>query len=326
MSKIAFVTGSAGFLGLNLVEELLKQKWQVIAMHLPSDNLKYLSKLNVTLVSGDIIDYNSLLSILPQNTDAVFHTAGITSMWNKHNKLQHKVNVNGTQNVVNACLEKTVKKLIFTSSISAFGYHGKVINENTASNAMDCKMNYNITKYLAEQIVRDGIKRGLNAVMLNPCNIIGPYDIHGWANLIKAVKEDKIAGMPPGRAMFCHVNDIVVAHVNAFEHGISGENYLLGGVETGFKDVFNEIEKQLGKNISSDLQPKWKLKLASWLFTAKSVFDGKEPLITYAKYKRLTGYVSCNYSKAIEALGYKTSTIKSMITDSYNWLQKENLL
>jgi dihydroflavonol-4-reductase len=326
MRKTAFVTGSTGFLGLNLIEELLKRRWEVVALHLPSDNLHYLSRYNVTPVGGNITDYNSLINVMPVQADAVFHVAGITSMWSKHNKVQYRVNVLGTRNIVNASLEKKAKKFIFTSSISAYGYHKTLIDENTKSNALHCKMNYNITKYMAEQIIKEAIQKGLHAVMLNPCNIIGPYDINGWASLIKTVYHGKLFGIPPGRAMFCHVKDIVDAHINAVDKGVDGDNYLLGGAETSFKDVFNEIEKLLGKKISTSIQPKWKIKLASYIFSLKSKIDGKEPLVTYEKYKRLVGRVACNYDKAIRTLDYHTSSISQMINDSYSWLKKENLL
>lgn len=326
MGKTAFVTGSAGFVGLNLIEELLKRRWEVVALHLPADNLHYLSRYSVTPVSGDITDYASLINAMPIQADAVFHVAGNTSMWSRYNEAQYQVNVIGTQNVVNASLEKKAKKFIFTSSISAYGYHKNHIDENTKSNALYCKMNYNITKYMAEIIVKEAVQKGLHAVMLNPCNIIGPYDINGWASLIKTVYHDKLLGMPPGRAMFCHVKDIVDAHINAVDMGVDGENYLLGGVEASFIEVFNEIEKLLGKEISTSIQPKLKIKLASYIFSLKSKFDGKEPFITYEKYKRLVGRVACNYDKAIRTLDYHTSSINQMINDSYNWLKKENLL
>ncbi len=100
------------------------------------------------MVSGNIIDYNSVVNALPKQADAVFHVDGNTSMWSRHNKEQYQVNVTGTRNVVNESIEKKVKRFIFTSSISSYGYHKTTVDEETESNALQCGMNYNITKYI----------------------------------------------------------------------------------------------------------------------------------------------------------------------------------
>ncbi len=326
MEKVAFVTGSTGFLGRNLMEELYKRKWKIIALQYQHDKQIDLSNFGATSVKGDIIDYDSMQTLIPENVDSIFHVAGNTSAWSKNNERQYRDNVLGTQNVVRAALEKKAKKFIFTSSISAYGYHGVKIDENVESNALTCGINYHKTKYLAEQVVKNAVKKGLNAVIINPCNIMGPYDIQNWASLIKSVYNDNLKGMPPGRAMFCHAKDIVDAHINAVDKGVTGENYLLGGVEASFKEVFNEIEKILGKKQTVATSSKFKLKLVMLVFMLKSKFDKKEPLITPEKYTRLVGRVSCNYDKAVKHLQYKTSPISEMILDSYNWLNENNML
>jgi dihydroflavonol-4-reductase len=326
MNRTAFVTGATGFLGLNLIEELSKGSWDIIAFHLPGADLKYLSRFNVTMANGNLNDYSSLLKAIPDEVDTIFHIAGNTSLWSKNNKQQYLDNVVGTQNMVNAAIEKKAKKFVHTSSISAFGYHSALIDETIASNALTCKMNYNITKYKAEQVVKNAASRGLKSVILNPINIIGVYDINGWAKMIKAVYHNELFGIPPGRAMFCHVKDIANAHINAVDVGGNAENFLLGGVEASFKEVFNEIERMLGKKLTTTVESKSKIKLAAFIYGIKSKFDGKEPLVTPEKYKRLVGSITCNYNKAKNELDYQTSSLPKMLTDSYEWLKKENLL
>ena len=326
MKRTAFITGSTGFLGLNLLEELSKRNWEIVALQYKYADLVDLAEFGAKSVTGDINDYDSLVNVLPDKTDVVFHVAGNTSMWSKNNEQQYRDNVLGTQNVVNAALAKKAKKFIFTSSISSYGYHGKKIDEHEESNALSCGMNYNKTKYQAEQVVKEAVKKGLNAIILNPCNIIGPYDLSGWANLIRTVHDDKLKGIPPGSAMFCHVRDVVDAHINAVDKGAVGENYLLGGVEASFMEVFNEIEKLLGKKQTTITSSKFKLKLAMYILMLKSKLDGKEPLITPEKYTRIVGRVACKYDKAVKHLDYKTSSIRTMVNDSYEWLKVNNIL
>jgi nucleoside-diphosphate-sugar epimerase len=328
MMRTAFVSGATGFVGLNLIEELLKRGWRIIALHVPSADLKFLSKFEVEKVCGNINDYQFLSDAIPYGVDAVFHLAANTSAWAKNNKQQYLDNVIGTQNMVNASLLKKVKRFVYTSSISAFGYHpNTTIDEHTESNALLCKMNYNITKFQAESIVKEAVKKGLNAVILNPCNIIGPYDTNNWTRqFIRPIYNNKLPAIPPGKAMWCHVKDVVDAHINAIDRGSVGENYLLGGTEARFIDVVNEIEKLLRKKESRFVQPKWVMKILVFVLFLKSKIDGKEPMLTKEKYNRAVGYIRCNYDKAVKTLDYKTSSLSAMIKDSYDWLKSENLL
>ncbi|MDP4093593.1 MAG: NAD-dependent epimerase/dehydratase family protein [Bacillota bacterium] len=327
MKKTAFVTGSTGFLGLNLIEELLKRDWCVIAFKLKSDNSPFITKLDVKIAEGNLSDYDSLVRALPFEADAFFHVAGSTSMWSKNDRQQYLINVEGTRNVVKVAFQKKAKKLIYTSSIAAYGYHNGPVNESTTSNALSCGMNYNKTKYLAEEVIKDGVKKGLPAVIINPVNIIGPYDTANWTKqFLRPIYQNKLPAIPPGRAMWCYSRDVADAHVNAVENGEIGANYLLGGVEASFKDVVNEIEKLLGKKLSTHVQSKYVLKFLTAVLMTKSKIDRKEPLLTPAKYKRAIGSITCNYDKAIRDLHYHASSLKTMIDASFVWLKKENLL
>jgi nucleoside-diphosphate-sugar epimerase len=328
MPKTAFVTGATGFLGLNLIQELANRKWNIIALYLPATDPKYLSKYEATMVGGNLSDADLLCRAIPYGTDAVFHLAANTSAWAKNNDQQYIDNVEGTRNMVDAALQKKVQCFVYTSSISAFGYHPhECINEQTVSNALACGMNYNKTKFLAESIVKEAVKKGLNGVILNPCNIIGPYDTNNWTRqFIRPVYEGRLPAVPPGKAMWCHVKDIVDAHISAVDKGVPGENYLLGGTEARFIDVVNEIERLLGKAETRRIQPAWLLRLIVGVLYLKSKIDGREPMLTPEKYNRAVAHICCDYSKASAVLGYRTSPLSVMIKDSVTWLKEENLL
>src|SRR5262245_9220885 len=131
MKRIAFVTGSNGFIGINLCEELLKQGWEVYAMHLPSSDITYIKRFPVHLVVGDVTDIVSLKKIMPEKADAVFHLAGDTSFWSRNNSRQKRVNVNGTKNVVSVAMSKNARCMVHTSSLEAWGEARGVIDETT---------------------------------------------------------------------------------------------------------------------------------------------------------------------------------------------------
>jgi len=239
LNKKAFVTGSTGFLGINLIHKLLEEGWMVHALHRATSDLKYLQNQKIEFVEGSITDLSSLKAAMPEQPDAIFHLAGNTSMWSKHNKEQYRDNVIGTQNMIECALEKGAKRFIHTSSIGAYGIHHNRIDEQTQSNAEHGPINYNKTKFLGEQLVKEAAKKGLNAVIINPAHIIGPYDAQNWAQLLIGVYKDDLPGIPCGKGTFCHVDDVVKAHIAAVDRGNIGENYLLGGEEARFIEVIN---------------------------------------------------------------------------------------
>ena len=326
--RSAFVTGAAGFLGRHLVERLSREGWRVTAFCLPTDRVDVLQHL-ADVMLGDITDAGSVRAAMPEGLDAIFHVAGDTSTWSRHAARQHTVNVVGTTNVIEAALRMSAARLIYTSSISAYGYQpGVRISEGTPSNVMTKGDNYGRTKFEAEQRIRQAASdRGLSAVILNPVNILGPYDRSNWSRqLILPIAQGKLRAVPPGLATWAHVDDIVAAHIAAVEQGRSSENYVLGGVEASFKEVVNEIERILGRPLSQRTTPKVVLRLALWAALAKSRIDGKEPALTPERYRRAVGNLLCDDEKARLELGYARTDLRTMLAETIDWLTQQQLL
>lgn len=328
VTRTAFVTGATGFLGLNLVEELLRRGWRVTAFSLPGVETHGLQDRGVTLAFGNITDLDSVLAAMPEEVDAIFHVAANTSSWSWNDAQQYGDNVDGTRNMVDAALARRARRFIYTSTITAYGYHpGRRIDEGTESNAITSDINYGVTKFLAEQIVKEAVKKGLPAVILNPVNILGPHDTNNWTRqLIRPVYEGRMRAIPPGRAMWAHVKDVVDAHISAVDRGAVGQNYLLGGVEADFKEVANEIESLIGKPPSTRVTPRFILWIALLAATAKSRIDGREPFLTPERYKRAVAHISCNFGKAVRDLGYRTTPLRTTLRDTLDWLRSEKLL
>lgn len=324
----ALVTGSTGFLGLSLVSELTKEGWEVYAFHRPTSDLKHLNRFAVKRIIGDIGDYASLQSGIPENLDALFHVAANTSLWKKNNRKQYEDNVVGTRNLVSCALEKKTKKFILTSSISSFGVHEEKIDETTPSNVLESKKasHYDKTKYLAEQEVHQGVRQGLDAVILNPCRIMGPFDEKDWSLFVQDAYRDKVIFVPSGTGMICHSRNVARAHIRAVEKGRRGEKYLLGGPEATFKDIINEAQSILGKKKTKRVTPDWILWVMGYGLTAASFFTRKPPLLTPETVRLLTETVVCCYEKAQKDLGYESPSLNETIQEVIDWLQKEQIL
>jgi dihydroflavonol-4-reductase len=323
---IAFVTGGTGFLGFNLIEQLLAENWQVVALHRPTSNLRNLREKHIQLVEGSITEPTSLSAIFPEKVDAVFHVAGNTNYWSRRNHIQTRDNVEGTQNMVAAALKRQAKRFIHTSSTAAYGHHQQRINEETRSNATNSPLNYNRTKYLAELEVRKGIERGLDAVIINPTNIIGPYDYHNYSQLFTLIDRQKLPGVPKATQTFCHVREVAKAHIAAFYRGKKGENYILGGVEVDYLTLVKEIGDILGKQVPKKTTPGWILKLLGRFSLWVSHITGKEPDLTPEKAILITSQILCNSQKAKNELNYNPVPLRSMLDDCYQWMLREGLI
>jgi len=318
--KTAFVTGGLGFLGRNLLEQLAARGWKVWVMDSSDNGIPPRLKSTVRLIKGDITDESSCTRALPENMDAVFHLAGNTSHWKLGDRLQTRVNVNGTRNMAAAALKRKARRFIHTSSIAAFGFQPRRITETTESTALRSRINYFRTKRLAELEVHRGIENGLDAVILNPGNIIGPHDYAGWSRMFLMIHQGKLPGIPPGKGSFCSAREVASAHIDAFERGRRGHHYLLGGADASFQDLCVEIGKLLGKPVSKKATPPYLLKIAGRVSLWGSYLTRKEPPLTPEKAELVSSELICDSDKAVREIGYRTAPLNTMLKECYNWL------
>src|SRR5271167_1592326 len=104
--QTAFVTGGTGFVGLNLVAQLRRAGWKVIAIHRETSSTKRLAALGAELRKAELDDPAALAQAMPEGVDAVFHVAGDLSWWKFYDERQRRVNVDGTRHVVEAALQR----------------------------------------------------------------------------------------------------------------------------------------------------------------------------------------------------------------------------
>jgi dihydroflavonol-4-reductase len=323
--KTAFVTGATGFLGLNLVDHLTAIGWQVVALHRASSDLTYLKRFSPRLAEGTIENLDSLERALPEGIDVVFHVAGDVSFWSRHRARQTKTNVDGTRNVV-AVTRKRGAKLVHTSTTSVYGFPSGPIDETAPHLGRDSWFHYMHTKTLAEEEVREGIAGGLQAVLLNPANIIGAYDRHNWARLILLAVEGRLPSIPPGRGSFCHAAEVARAHVAAAERGHTGENYILAGADASFADVIRTIGELVGRKVPGRVARARFLRNASRVLGWISLMTRREPILTPESAAFLCADLTCKSDKAVRELGYRPASLRTMLEDCHRWLIAEHIL
>ena len=323
MSRTAFVTGGTGFVGLNLVQALMAADWDVTALHRPASELKFLNRFHPRLVLGAITDGDALRAAIPAGTDTVFHVAGNTNMWRRRNAEQTRDNVEGTRNIVQAAIAKGARRLVVTSSISAYGPVSGEVTEQTPSRAAHSRVNYQRTKWQAQEIAREAVGRGLEVVIMQPGAIMGPYDIGTWSRIFTLVRDGGLPGVPPASLTFTHVREVVAAHIAAADRGENGGQYLLGGENRSMLDLVREVSAVLGKPAPSKEIPAALLRVAAKFGDFLSNFTGKPPPITPEMAEAFGRRITTSSAKAQRELGYRIVALNVMVRDCCDWLRAE---
>ena len=325
--KKAFVTGATGFLGINIVKQLLEQNWEVTVLHRETSNTTFLNRFNVKSVIGSITKKDSVLKAMPQDVDAVLHVAGDTNTWKLKNDEQTKNNVDGTKNMVEVAIAKGAKKFIHTSTTSAWGRITGEVDENTPQHGLDSWINYEYSECAGEIEALKGLESGLDVVVMNPGGIIGPYDTSTWGRLFFMLRDNKLLSIPTGEMNFAHAHEVARAHIIAIDKGRRGERYILGGVHSSFEELIKEIGILLKKKIMPLRSIKSISYLVAYILQGISYVTKKEPIYS-PEGIAITHYSTINFKsdKAINELGFKMIPVKESVKDCYNWLLKEGYL
>lgn len=320
----AYVTGATGFVGLNLVQRLTQEGWEVWALHRSSSDLTYLSRFDVGSCVGDVTDLDSLALSMPKNVDVVFHVAARVELWSRNNEIQTRINVDGTRNVVETALAKNAKRFVQTSSVAAYGpSDGDVLRDDSESKAQTHWVNYFRTKYLADQEVLAGIAKGLHACFVHPGYVLGPYEQSNFSRMFGLLKEGKLPGTFPGSGPWCHVDGVVEALVRAAEAGRPGDRYLIGAVQATFAEAAGKVARCVGVD-PPRVWPAWLLKALARIQGWRSLLTGQEPDLTPELVHLFSMDFSCDCTKAERELGYRETSLERMVEDTYAWLQAEN--
>jgi nucleoside-diphosphate-sugar epimerase len=321
---LAFVTGGTGFLGLNLVEQLARRGWEIVALHRAGSDTSRLLRFPARLAVGDIADRTAIEAAMPEAVDAVFHCAANTTTWRRHRKKQWEDNLGGTIEVVAAARRRGAKRFVHVSSVSVYDHEHGTITEATPPVRQGSI--YALSKLAAEGVVKRASAEGFPAVIVNPGHIIGRYDTHNWARMIEMTVRRKVPGIPPGSGSFCHAAAVAEAMIAAAERGRAGQNYLCGGADATFVEVFHTIGRLTGAKVPKRAMPAAALQLYARILAGLSMVTGREPLVTPDAVAIVTGHARIDSGLAIRELGYQPVSLAAMLEDSYRWMKDEGLL
>ena len=325
-----FVTGATGLIGSHLLLRLAEEGMPVSALFRNENGksevfnlFQFYGKENlfsqVQWVKGDVEDADDMYD-LTEGIHTVFHCAAIVSYHRKDATRMLEVNINGTKNIVNACIENDVKHFIHVSSISALGdSKGKIIDEETPRDFNDYHSNYSKGKYLSEQEVWRGIQEGVDATILNPGVIFGPNNCTRSSGTMIARIEKGLPALPAGGSGIVSVLDVVEVMVRAAKQTPTNERYILCAENIRMAELFTKIADALQVKIGKTIAKKWQIKLVFYMEALVEIFTGKRATITREIIRNYDEVKQFDGSKATRAFGFEYRNTFSSIEDTIRY-------
>jgi dihydroflavonol-4-reductase len=324
--KIA-ITGASGHIGNCLTRELIKQGAQVktLVHHVDAD----LKDLDTVKIKGDLLDPDSLKGLC-EGVDFVFHLAARISIDKADRDLVYRTNVEGTENLIKTSIEKKVKRFFHFSSIHAFNVQplDQVLDE-TRPLIGKTKVIYESSKADGERLVLRAVEKGLDAVILNPTAVIGPFDYNqsflGQA-LIK-IYENKLPMLVPGGYNWVDVRDVARGAINAIEKGRKGERYLLSGHYYSLKQLAEMIGNISGSKTPTFQAPMFVARIGAPFISLYARLKKEQPLYTSESLDILVNsHHNISNEKAKAELSYHTRSLDETLRDTFQWYKQQSII
>ena len=321
------VTGANGLLGVNVVRHLVQSGIVVKAFVRHSANLKGLHDVPCEICRGDIVSYDDIQKAL-NDCDGVVHAASTTSVSPLSFDIFERVNVDSTKIIAQAALSQGNKRIVYVSTAAAFG-PGSRKNPGTEQTPFalgEFHSGYVDSKVMAqEHVLKSATTQGLNAVVINPTFMIGPYDTKpSSGKIILQGLSSGIQWCPKGGKNFVHVGDVSHAITRVLTSSVSGECYLIAGENLTYKEFFSKLNKIAGRRRIQMVLPRRIFHSAGALVGLWNKISGEKRAFTKSNAQILTLDSYYSGQKAIHELNIIPSSVDDAIRDALEWFKKEN--
>jgi dihydroflavonol-4-reductase len=319
------VTGATGHIGNVLVRLLHDRGESVRAMIMPGEDPTPLNGLDVEIIEADVLDYQSLRKAFEQ-IDVVYHLAGIISILPGKDHMLQAVNVIGTRNVIQAARSSGVRRLVYTSSIHALRRvpDGILIDESVPFDIEHALSSYDSSKASASLDVLDAVQAGMDAVIVCPTGVIGPYDFRRseLGQLILDCVDLKPMLYVDGAYDFVDVRDVAQGLILAGEKGRCGESYILSGERIEVLDIIKIVQEILGQRLFSLKIPFSLARFTANLTPLYYRLSHVKPRFTSYSLATLTSNSFISHTKAHQELGYVPRPLRESLADTVKWFIK----
>lgn len=318
----ALVTGSTGFVGANLVRELLKDGVAVRVLVRSESSRTTLEGLDVEVVVGDLQDRDSLRHAL-RGSQILYHVAARYSLSSKNAAETYRANVEGTRNILEAALEAGIERAVYTSTVGTLGTpkNGLPGTEDTPVTLDEMVGPYKRSKFLAEREAERIGRLGLPLVIVNPSAPVGPWDVKPTptGRMIVDFLKGKMFGYIHTGLNLVHVRDVARGHILAAQKGRNGEKYILGNLNITLHEIFQRLEQ-----ISGTPAPRWKIPypvaiLAACASELSARLVRGEPQIPLIAVRMAGKMMFFDSSKAIRELQLPQTPAEDALQEAVEW-------
>ncbi|MFQ4137852.1 SDR family oxidoreductase [Nodosilinea sp. PGN35] len=331
----AFVTGSTGLLGSNLVRELVDRGYRVKALVRSTVKAKSLlgNVPQVQLIQGDLQNISAFAADL-QGCDVLFHTAayfresyGAGNHW----PMLQRLNIDATIALLEAAEKAGVQKAIYVSSSGCIGRNpdGSPGNENTPPGAIAHENLYFKSKLMAEAAVANFIQsHTMPVVLICPGAMLGPQDAAPTelGQFVLNFLHRKIPARPAGGMPCVDVRDVAAAMVQAVDQGRSGQRYLVGGEYYSMADLMTHLEEVSGVPAPRLKMPGVIMRILAVISTIAGRLRGQKPEIPVEGVKIMLASLAYDSTKAQRELGAQFRPLKTTLADMVTWYRQAHYL
>jgi dihydroflavonol-4-reductase len=326
-----FVTGASGFIGANLVHELLACQHEVKALLRPRSDLRGLRGAEFERVEGDLSDGVRLKAAM-RGCDWCFHVAASYHLWLRDYRPMYAANVEGTRNVIEAAGGAGCQRIVYTSTVGCIGLPAAIAgrispsDEATPVSGRQMKNHYKRSKWQAEQVATQMARKGLPVVIVNPSAPVGPRDVKPTptGQVIVDFLNRKMPAYLDTGLNWVHVQDVAVGHILAAEKGRIGERYILGNAEGNWtmKQAFAVLEEMTSVRAPRFRIPYSLALTAAYANEALSLLTHQPPKAPLAGVRMARHKMYFNPAKAIRELGLPQTPPKQALADAAEWFRQ----
>jgi len=323
----ALVTGAAGFIGSNVVRELLDEGVDVRAMVLPGEDERNLAGVDVEKVPGNILDPPSLDAAL-SGCDTLFHLAALYSL-HAPRRAFFDVNLQGSRNMLWAAKKADLEKIVYTASIAALGLKaGKLpSDEETEFNQYGAN-DYVLTKYMSQQEALTFAREGMPIVVVNPCFPYGEGDVvpTPTGKVILDLANQANFMSYDGGYNIVDVKDVARGHVLAAKKGRIGEKYILGNRNVTLTELFEMVTEAAGIRTRIIKMPLTLARIYGFLWEKNALRTGTQPTVTHREVAYSHKWLFYDTSKAQRELGLEPTPVEVSLERAIEWFRREGYI
>ncbi|MDR1728955.1 MAG: NAD-dependent epimerase/dehydratase family protein [Acidobacteriota bacterium] len=324
---VTLVTGATGFIGSHVVRQLLRRGDRVRILARNSSRKSNIAAFGCEVAIGDLKDPNSMMRCV-QGCGRVYHVAADYRLWARDPQEIYDNNVAGTRNLLSACCEAAVGKVVYTSSVGTIGmrHDGGTADEDSPVGLDDMIGHYKRSKFMAEQVAFEFARSGLPVVIVNPTTPIGPGDLKPTPT--GKIILDFIRGRLPAYVdtglNLVGVEDVAAGHLLAEEKGDVGERYVLGGENWSMKEILDGLAAILHRRA-----PRFRIPWAvAWLAGCTDDFvEGtllrREPHIPLEGVRMARHKMYVSGEKARKGLGYAPQPVANALRAAVDYFLHE---